>query len=334
MSGFSEAASADESRRRHEQDKRRAGFAPAWLAMMVMIALAAAVVNSTAANASNGKPPSITSYYVTTNDSSASQLKMYNLGYSHGQNIDNDAAESVVLDFGGQNGNGGTLTADTAVTLTFGQVENLATNFAEGFYEGTGSNTSAILELGVGTNNSYEGVTTGGGSNWQSVVDATTTDVKPYKSQVIVYGANDIESWYNPNTGNYTSREDTQDWVDGFAPDIYFNYGSADNCPTSGSGDHSCDTPGDWTKYWYWWMSYGSAGGLATPEIYTLTFAEQWGSINSYKHIDFTGPWDDHPACSSHYDDQTAWDKLKTYDGGQSPQYSLQVEYENGHSGC
>lgn len=296
-----------------------------YFAFALSLVLGALVIDSPPAAASNDKPPTHDSYYVT----SASTSWMYNRGKQLGEDMQTAGITAVVLDFGGQNGsNTGTKTVQTYIHLSYGTVKALAENFAQGFWVGTGSNTNALLKLGIGTNNSYYSVNNAGGSAWASVVSQVKTWVSNHAGQVDVLGANDIESW--------GARSDAESWVNGFSGhgDLYFNYGSADGCPTSSSSDASCSAGVGWTRYWYWWMSWGASPALSTPEIYFSVQADQWGAINSYKHISFDAPLDERAVCSSTLGAQDAWNDLKAADGGQNPPYSMSIRYENGHTGC
>lgn len=120
----------------------------------------------------------------------------YNDGCSQGQrDAAYNSSSTVVLDFGGQtivNGGWGTHYVEYDYIERDSVNESLATSFAQGYYYCTGADTTTVLTLAMGTNNSlYQDAPWG--QDWAQVVQATASDVAPYASQVYVAGASDFE---------------------------------------------------------------------------------------------------------------------------------------------
>ncbi len=221
-----------------------------------------------------------TNYSFYVRNTSGSEI--YQLGRNQGHA---DAAHNsnslVFLDFGGQNNaNNGTFLPKSNVPVSYSTIEYLAEQFAYGYYICTGADTTTLLTLAVGTNNSAYAVNYGGGQGWGNVVSAVGSDVASFDStgQVIVSGGNDIESW-----GSATG---TLSWASGFAANapsyFYLDYGSADGCPETISSSDACS--GNWTQYDYWDVSWGNGVGEAGPEIYTRSpsQASEWALISGY----------------------------------------------------
>jgi len=95
-------------------------------------------------------------------------------------------------------------------------------------------------------------------------------------------GASDIELDWNTPTNSRA-------WADGYASASsgisYFNYGDANGCPTTGTGN--CVAPHHtWTMEDVWYVSWGnSAKPLPVPEIYynappgPPTHAQRWANL-------------------------------------------------------
>jgi hypothetical protein len=274
-----------------------------------------------------------TSYYATDANTSTA----YSLGCDQG---DADATSglnsAVILDFFGQN------SALTGTDEDFGDVfisnasiEAMAENFAEGYYVCTGSDTSTVDTLGIGTNNDGPANTQAGGQVWGNIVNAVTSWLGTNGvGQVIAYGADDIEDW---GTSGNTAPGPTDNWVSGFASkgDLYFNYGGAVGCP--GNVDDNAACSDSWDQYNYWYLSWGDPAAFATPEIYynvppgTPINAEQWGEISDYgaayqsDGIVFTAPFSQHERDSDSLTAAQAWDDLETYSGQSDFSYNMVI---------
>ncbi len=133
-----------------------------------------------------------------------------------------------------------------------------------------------------------------------------------YASQVVAFGANDLETWCNSSGGGCQTASGAINWANGFSSAgtgrYYIDYGSADGCPTNASNNAGCS--GGWNQYDYWYVSWGAAPAHATPEIYSSTLAWQWQKISLYgylhqggQRIDFDGPM----ATSAYISTSTCW---------------------------
>lgn len=94
--------------------------------------------------------------------------------------------------------------------------------------------------------------------------------------------ASDMEpSWESPAiTRQLVNGDQAQGWA------VYFDFGSADGCPQSGSSDGSCNNG--------WHVSdvaYASYGGLAVPlpEIYYTANANQWTVVRKWWNANTQG---------------------------------------------
>ena len=244
----------------------------------------------------------------------------------------------VVLDFGGQLSNGSGSLMISGGSITNAQIEAVAEAFSHGYWVCTGSDTTSYVKLGIGTNNSYYDVSYSGGQAWAHDVAAVQSynHSQGYDSQVVMLGANDIESW----CPNCVSPSATINWANGFASVsgyLYLDYGSADGCPTNSSNNGSCN--GGWNQYDYWYVSWGATPALPTPEIYYASLAQQWAMISLYgaQHQNATvymqGPWDENDLDSSTLTSSQAWNDLWTdlnnnSATAQNMSYSLQIHWE------
>jgi hypothetical protein len=234
--------------------------------------------------------PTSFSWYIHTGDTSTP----WRLGYNQGQaDAARHANSEVILDFGGQqpNANDGTEMVGNVGALSLPQIAAIAEAFAQGYWDGTSrSDNTTVLRLAVGTNNSYYSVSYGGGEIWSLLVAriAGWVVAHGYGSQVVLVGANDIESWGDPGS--------TEAWVQGFNAEggKFVNFGSADGCPPAGS---ACNR--GWSQQAYYYVSWGNPSATAAPEIYYEATALQWQAIslwgvrNGGTPIAFDGPLDE-----------------------------------------
>lgn len=306
---------------------------------MVLVAVSAALATAfsgghiPSALAMQTQPPTDWSFYVTTYDVSTSSTdpgSMYTLGCNQGKY---DASHSppvnslVVLDFGVQTSSGSeTVATFSGATFTNAEIEEMAETFSKEYYLCTGSDTSSILTLGLGTNNSVkysDSTYTTLGKDWANIVSAVETSNKGagYGAQVIVWGASDLEDWINPGKNLIIPADQTTAWVNGYAsldPEPYLNYGSANGCPTNGYANLNCDVFDNvtYTQYDYWWYSWGAAPALVAPEIYLSSMAQQWTQISLYDKnyhsgtMRFQAPWDENDLNSSTLTSSQAWSDL------------------------
>lgn len=200
-------------------------------------------------------------YVQDANTGTVSQLGCSQGNYDAGHG---DANSSVTLDFGGQttvSGGQGTQPAFAPYPLTNDQVILDAYNFAVGYFNCTGADTSSLLYLFVGTNNSLD-LSYATGEDWAGVVNAVRDKVDGggYASQVAVLGADDIED-------EFAGPSPTLDWVSGYSAVAqvgYADYGDAGSCPP----DRGCLN--GWTPQEVYQVASGASyADFPTPEIYS-----------------------------------------------------------------
>ncbi len=246
------------------------------------------------------KPPTDWSFYMFTPNSSQAYTLGCNQGkYDAGFNPVVDS--EVVLDFGGPSGSGDG-------TLNYSAIESASEQFALGYYVCTGGDTTSVLRLGLGTNNSAD-VTYNDGVTWANTVKVVANWVSTHLTgQVVIIGANDIEP-------GWSSFSAAKAWVQGFIAGggkLYLNFGSADGCPPYGSCNNG------WTQDNVYYVSWYAPPALPAPEIYNYQMAQQWASISLYgkQHYNyplvFQGPWDEYDMDTSTLTAQQAWNDLWT----------------------
>ena len=297
------------------QRRARATRAIGGVAVTVLVSGGLALALASPANATPTKPPVDSTYYITGSNTTTA----YNEGCSQGTFDGSAGVDSEdILDFGGQLSNGsGAKSVFATSSLTNAQISAVAIAFAHGYYVCTGSHTSSVLTLGIGTNNSASDVSTAGGTAWGNLVKSTasTSSGDGYASQVIVDGANDIEPSWASSSGTYN-------WAVAFASaapnSAYLNYGSADGCSqTDASWNDACSN--GWNTKDVWETSWGVSAALPDPEIYNSAQPQQWTEIGVYSYnahsndlMEFQGPLDEHPMDSSTYTDSQAWTAFET----------------------
>lgn len=259
-------------------------------------------------------PPSSPSYYARNVSTSA----WYSRGYSLGT-LDNDGRPHdrlIVVDFGYP----ARLNGIYGVYLPFDQtgtfsstsvVASALTEFARGYWVGTGSNTAAKLHIAVGTNNCCVGVALsvfqGHGTAWAQMMNSISATVDSYASQVTVVAASDMELEFN---GPYTTTQ----WIANFmnarqcTPSVdeqgcLYNFGNQTAAvPTTSQGP--CNYTNTITTTWkacdVWYVSWGAKRSgdtypyiRALPEIYHApnppsypygTDATAWAALSQYSH--------------------------------------------------
>jgi hypothetical protein len=248
---------------------------------------------------------------------SASTSTAYNLGCNQGGSDATHHDNSVVvLDFGGQLSNGSGSLMINGVSITNSQIEAATENFSKGYWTcaRNDGDTTTILDLGIGTNNSYQDVSQAGGAAWINVVSVVQNYNKAqgYYAQVKMYAANDME----PGFGSAAA---TINWVHGVTSISgldYLNYGSADGCPQTSSSNGACNN--GWNQYDVWYVSNGPTQGHPIPEIYYPAQASQWAMLSLYgaqhqgRRMNIWGPWDEYDLDHSTYTAAQAWNQLWT----------------------
>jgi len=286
---------------------RAAQAATAWTIFLPFLA------NGGSPPVSQVMPPTNWSYYITTTDPNVA----YSLGCNQGTF---DASQSpptnslVVLDFGGQLGDGSGTLMINGLDASNAQIEAVAEAFGHGYWYCTGHDLTSKLSLALGTNNSYFDVSWSGGTTWAQNVQAVVAynQANGYNSQVITDGGNDIEP-------DWDTTVDSEAWVNGFAATsstFSVDYGSADGCPTDSSANAPCSN--GWTQYDVWYVSWGATSAQALPEIYSSTDAQQWAMLSLYGaeyrgstgKISFMGPVDTYPSWNTSNTPLQAWQQL------------------------
>lgn len=281
---------------------------------IVLVALVCAIfsaLQTRAAFATQAKVPTDWSFYVNTTDTTTA----YTLGCNQGHfdaSFSPPINSMVVLDFGGQYEDGsGTQMIPNGPEITNAQIQAFAENFAKGYWTCTGADTTSVLQLGIGTNNSYYGVDATGGTNWQNQVLTIRNYVQSqgWNAQVNIGGANDLEpAWHN--------YQDTKAWVDALAtnyPSWYVDYGTCDGCSQTAAKDNYLGN--GWYQHSVYYVAWQSPPAYATPEIYVdgnqreWYFVSRWGAITpgTSGKILFWGPLDGAALSPGDYSSTDAW---------------------------
>lgn len=262
------------------------------------------------------KPAINRSYYMTSGRTDIANR----LGCAQGRADRSDHQLShVILDFGAQAGNGsGAFFPGSSTFISNGQIERAVEAFAQGYSSCVGRTSRVTLGLDIGTNNSGS-VSFANGQRWARLVRAVRSfdSAHHLSAHVIVFGANDIESWCG-NSGCASPSQAIQ-WARGYhsgGVGNFVNFGSLDGCPPAGG----CS--GRWTQADYWSVSNRSVAWVV-PQIYNQvgTQASQWESLDlfSVQHhhsaLVFLGPLDQHdiqPGCcpGTNNTAQQAWNQL------------------------
>lgn len=226
-------------------------------------------------------PARTTAYYMYATTLSGLQSEAYNKGYAFAQHHPG-GDRVLLLDFGAarriSDGVYGTqIFSSSPVYFDNSQILAALKSGANGVHNGYVGGTTQVA---YGNNNSYM---TSHGMTW---TDAH--NVGYYQE----YRAAQLASYQSANGYNMQSAVAASDMEPGFdGPGItrslvngantyadrrlYYNYGSADGCPQSGSGG-SCNN--GWTVGDVAWVSY-SGSAVPLPEIYYGANAYQWTVI-------------------------------------------------------
>jgi hypothetical protein len=310
----------------------RRGSRLAWLGSFTALSVVAlGITGVTPALASTPtKPHTPWSYYITSTDTATA----YTLGCNQGKS-DTKSGQSTVafLDFGGQISGGTELINGTDITNA--QVESISEQFAAGYEACLGSSdTTTLLTVAVGTNNSID-VGTSEGETWAGVVNTVTNWTNANTGQATAMGGDDIE----PGFG---SESDAIDWAKGFSDDssnLFLNYGSADGCEETTYSNSACNN--GWDEYDVWYVAWGNSAAVMAPEIYYSVQAEQWEMVCLYGvhsessdgAVEYWGPLDENDLDSSTLTSTQAWDDLENdlnanSSCAQTMPYSLEVHDE------
>lgn len=253
-------------------------------------------------------PPSPTySFYMGTTD----QTTLYNLGLSFGGLVaagKRPQDSVVILDWGDAyctSTTCGTLLETTGSPFASTLAEREASQqFAYGFWKGTGADTSAFMDLSMGTTNHGSWFSNSSNSyhnayfhgwNWANMItDANTwLQTNGYSSQVEMRAGIDAElDWSNFSAANAWANGYLSKWTS-----YYYDYGDAAGCPPYGGCDNG------WSQYDVWDMSWGVTPAEPIPEIYNNANAQEWGQIADYSwdsqtmNMHFYGSMSQYQAC-------------------------------------
>ncbi len=274
------------------------------------------------------------SYYVT----SSNPQPLFDMGCQDGTTDAKNAAAQrlTILDFGGQYANGsGTEPVLGPAELTNAQLEQLAENYALGWYLCIGGDESSVLTLGVGTNNSLLDVTSSGGAAWANVVAAVADAEAAITDRIVVDGADDIET-------EFSTPAAALSWAAGYGAggtgSYYLDYGDAGGCPETTADDGECNN--GWDQDDVWAVSWGEPAALPMPEIYYAANAAQWAQISRYGKtnrngaaINFSGDLSEYAAAPTTLDPAQSWSNLTTYlntaaQTAGSSQWLSDIQYE------
>ena len=309
----------------------------ALLSLCVLISSMITTQGTPRAFAAAAKPQTDWSFYIY----STSTTTAYNLGCSQGKfdaSFSPVVNSEVILSFGEQynsDGSGGVVLLNNTV-ISNAQVEGLAEAFAHGYWYCTGSDSTSVLNLAIGTSN-YGNATPASGKTWANDVAAVQASNRSngYASQVGMLGAYDMESWC-PN--HCVTPSGAMAWESGFGSVSggykYLDYGSADGCPQTTASNGGCS--GGWKQSDYWYLSWGATPALPVPEIYVTAQAQQWAMISLYgaqsqgARLYMQGPLDEYDLDTTTLTASQAWSYLWTNLNNNAattdtPPYSLEI---------
>lgn len=240
----------------------------------VLALVAAGTTTFLSAHAAVTAPHSTVSHY----ESTTSSTTLYNQGCSaaHGP------SGVVVLDFGEpQNlGNGVYGTFDFGShTISDTAIMHAAANFALGVWK-CRSASSHFITMAIGTSNFGPSVSSNAGAAWGKMVNAVESFIvnSKYNTRVGADGAIDAETEWN-------SFSVTSSFVNGY------NHANSHRW----LWDYGDDTPGHWSSYDVWYVSYGAGNERPLPEIYFNADATQdWAAVARWacstgRHMSFEG---------------------------------------------
>lgn len=273
------------------------------------------------------EPPASWSRYISTSDPNVAGSEGCDQG--NADRLGGNLSSTVVLDFGAQDpSNYGTIRINDSAFMPYSTVEGIAESFAYNYWKCTGTDTTSTLTMAFGTSNSGSAVNNTTGSTWAAVVGAVANWFSANNlRQVNFEGGNDIEPHWSPYSA-------AADWVNGFSGHgfLYLNFGSADGCPVSTSGNGPCSN--GWNQYDVWYLAWGAPAAMSAPEIYYSANAWQWAQISWFGHVYengadilFTGPWDEYDLDPSTYTPAQAWNALVS-DVGRTFPYALEIHSE------
>lgn len=271
----------------------------------LVIVLVFATIGLVAQPSAAAAPNWTYNYYVDT----LNYQHWYDLGYQQGQADQARAGTQnrlVILAFGSPALSSGVYGVNPPGALSFASretVRDIPTNFARGYYVGTGADTASTITLALGANNEGSQVSTNAtqqGRAWSNFVQTAKGDAQGYSSQVVITGAYDVEiGWNSPSVSLAL--------LDGFASinaNSAYDFGDAAGCPTT-NRDPCASGSYTWTIEDVYQKSYGRSFMFSVPEIYgsSGTNAKQWANLSRYAYnqhgypITFSGTLSQYQAC-------------------------------------
>jgi len=183
----------------------------------------------------------------------------------------------VILDFGGQLGNGKGTKLEDGIDVTNEEIEVIA-EFADGYYINEFAYTT--LHLDIGTNNS-DSVSKARGKAWAELVKHVASFVleEPDKAKYVsIYGGDDLED--GSKLEGWSSGGNALGWAKEYSKTTespYVDYGSAGACPeatyektTKGGACDEKDGAGGWDQRVEYELAWEIERAHAAPEIYYL----------------------------------------------------------------
>ncbi len=272
--------------------RRIIGWRPGTMLAIIPV-MAGTLLMQSAGPAEASSPPVVTdSWYLYGTTASSLNTDAYNNAYAFAGEIPSGDTKWLILDFGagvstGGRGYGAVDFSNTA--FTNGQILTALKKAADGEHDGYRTGSAVIS---YGNSNYHEGLSysdevhVGTYQEQRAGELASYQRARGYRDQGAA-AASDME----PSWESYGA---TKGLVDGAArgPYPYLDYGSADGCPTSGSGGGSCNN--GWNVSDVGYISFHGKA-FSFPEIYNITAnSQQWSVIRksyggSYKFLGVTG---------------------------------------------
>ncbi|HXN37482.1 MAG TPA: hypothetical protein VN892_05555 [Solirubrobacteraceae bacterium] len=234
----------------------------------------------------------------------------------------------VILDFGGQLGNGKGTKLEDGIDVTNEEIEVIAEEFADGYYINEFAYTT--LHLDIGTNNS-DSVSKARGKAWAELVKHVASFVleEPDKAKYVsIYGGDDLED--GSKLEGWSSGSNTLGWAKEYSKTTespYVDYGSAGACPeatyektTKGGACDELEGAGGWDQRVEYELAWEIERAHAAPDIYYPPTkgdnAGQWAEVGAYGRwefgggIQFEGPLDENGYKGTNKSEE-AWEQFE-----------------------
>ena len=245
-----------------------------------------------------GMPDDVTrSHYLRTltGDAALDVPRMTALGAGDGRANNSGQEHVVLLDIGGQRGDGVQLSTTTR-WVSYGGLVRALVAYVRGYH--STQRRAAPVTVAIGTNNDLQ-TSQWTGAQWaQQVVAPVRRAAAGYRG-ITVAGADDIEPGFHAGPAR------TKAWVAGFLSatkaSLVFN-GSADGCSAIEPGSRCIR---GWTAADLAWVAGRAAPERvsALPQVYNVTMAQQWAMISltaiqdGSRPLHFRGPLTENAAC-------------------------------------